>query len=640
MNVHAAEAVRAGTPVEPGAAAAVDAAAAVEGASERDRHRDRIAAAVHGEARAMPPGRLEELADRFGLDALETDVLAVLWVAAFEAELRAELATHEPFAAQISVRLVAALFGHPARVRLSSESPLLLWLMVREHALIDGGASLSVDPAIIAWLEGERELDRVLAGRARLLTAGWESPGWPLDATARRLHEGLERGRRSRLHVVADDSLAAGWFAAALGRRLGLPVLAVAAGALSADPEAAVRLHRQAFLDGCIPAVALADAALSQPAGVLPYPVQFVHGTGALASAGETQEIECTLAEPDAAERERLWRHLWPACAAWPAHELADLALCHEAGAGDIAAAAAGAPASAGEAALALRARARGDLGALARRIDARFGWDDLVLPEPVHLRLREIAFEARERARVWADPAAARLFPYGRGLVALFAGPPGTGKTMAAQVIAQDLGLDLLAVDLSAVVSKWVGETSQHLQQILSSRAAQRAVLFFDEADALYAKRVEEVRDAQDRFANLDSGHLMTALESYPGIVLLASNLMGNIDSAFLRRIRHVVDFPKPDAAARERLWRQAVAALFSPEHARLLDGDLARIARIEATGAVIKNAALSALFAARQAQRQPTLRLIGEMLARQLAKEGGSLTARELDELMETGA
>jgi SpoVK/Ycf46/Vps4 family AAA+-type ATPase len=161
--------------------------------------------------------------------------------------------------------------------------------------------------------------------------------------------------------------------------------------------------------------------------------------------------------------------------------------------------------------------------------------------------------------------------------------------------------------------------------------------VLFFDEADALYAKRVEEVRDAQDRFANLDSSHLMTALESYPGIVLLASNLKANIDSAFLRRIRHVVDFPKPGAAARQRIWRQVVQALFPHEHARALDGDLVRVARVEATGAVIKNAALSALFATRQSQRAPSVRLLGEMLARELAKEGAGLSTRELDGLLE---
>lgn len=611
---------------------------AVEARAERDLHRDRIVAALRDEAAALPTGRLAELMDRFGLSALEADVLAVLWVGAFDPELRAQLASREPFAGQITVRLVAALFLHAPRVRLASESPLLLWQMAQEHALIDGSAALMIDAAVIAWLEGENELDRVLAGRVQLLPAAPESPHWPVDALARRLHEGLQRGLRWRVRLVADDALAALWFASALGRRLGLPVLDVPPGALANEPDAAVKLHRQAFLDGCILCIALDDVVLSRPVGVLPYPLQIIHGEGPLPYAvSGVQDLDCELPAPDAAERERLWRHLWPECAAWPAHELSDLALCHDAGAGDIHAAAGTAPVNAKQAAQALRERARGDLGPLARRMECRFEWDDLVLPEPVHQRLKEIAFEARERARVWADPAAARLFPYGRGLIALFAGPPGTGKTMAAQVIAGDLGLDLLAVDLSAVVSKWVGETAQHLQQLLSSRVAQRSVLFFDEADALYAKRVEEVRDAQDRFANLDSSHLMSALESYPGIVLLASNLKGNIDSAFLRRIRHVVDFPKPGAVARERIWRQVVQALFAPEHGRALEGDLVRIARVEATGAVIKNAALSALFATRQSRQAPTARLLGELLARELAKEGAGLSARELEALLE---
>jgi DNA polymerase III delta prime subunit len=626
MTARRAAAIVREPPVEAGASA------------ERDLHRARILAAMQDEATTVPSGRLTQLVERFGLSPFEADVLAALWVGAFWPELRAQLARRESFAGQITARLVATLFGHPVRVRLPSESPLLLWQMVQEHALIDGSAALTIDAAIIAWLEGDNELDRALAGRVQLLPMAPEAPDWPLAAIARRLHEGLQRGQRWRLHLVCGDTLAARWFASAVGRRLGLPVLDVPAGALAAEPEAAVRLHRQAFLDGCIPCVALADAALSLPVGVLPYPLQVVHGEGGLPHATTgVHDLDYELHAPDAAERERLWRQLWPECAAWPGHELADLALCHEASVGDIAAAAGTAPESAKLAALALRERTRGDLGALARRIDSAFEWDDLVLPEPVHRRLKEIAFEARERVRVWAEPAAARLFPYGRGLVALFAGPPGTGKTMAAQVIAGDLGLDLLAVDLSAVVSKWVGETAQHLQQLLSSRASQRSVLFFDEADALYAKRVEDVRDAQDRFANLDTSHLMTALDGYPGIVLLASNLKANIDRAFLRRIRHVVDFPKPGAGERERIWRQIVRALFSAEHAGRLDADLVRIARIEATGAVIKSAALSTLFATRQSRREPSLRLLGEALARELAKEGAGLSTRELDGLLE---
>ena len=605
-------------------------------ALERTAQRERVLAALGGEQRPATGERLALLADRFGLSPLDADVLATLWVGAFEPELRAQLANREPFAGQVTVRLVAGLFGHAPRVRLASESPLLLWQMVEEHALIDGTAALTLDPAVLAWLEGEAELDRSLAGRARLLEAGVELPAWDVDGLAARLAQGLRQGTRWRLHLRSDDRSACQWFAAALGLRLGLAVLALPAGAVAPEPATALRLHRQAYLDGCVPCIALEDEPLSRPAGVLPYPLQIVHGAGPL-PAPAPHDLACDLPPPDAVEREALWRRLLPECIAWPAAVLADLALCHDSSIDDIVAVTGAAPADAGQAAQALRERSRADLGPLARRVDSPFDWNDLVLPPLVRARLQQLAFEARERARLWAEPAAARLFPYGRGLVALFAGPPGTGKTMAAQVIATDLGLDLLSVDLSAVVSKWVGETSRHLQALLSSRAAQGSILFFDEADALFAKRVEDTRDAQDRYANLDSSHLMTALETYPGIVLLASNLKASIDPAFLRRIRHVIDFPKPDLAARERLWRQVLGALFTPDQARSFEPELTRIARVEATGAIIKNAALSAAFATRQSGATPTLQTLADALAIELAKEGAGVSPRELKATLE---
>lgn len=613
------------------------------GTAERDACRERVRAALTGAALPLPTGRLQSLRPRFGLSLQEADILSLLWVCAYEPALRAQVVGLEPGGAQVTVRLALRLFGHPVRVRLASESPLLLWRMVQEHPLIDGSAALAPDPALLAWLDGEFELDRVLAGHVRVLEPGLELPSWPLDAAALHLHEGLRRGWRWRVHLRGNDAVAAHWFAAGLGRRLGLPVMSVSPGAFAADmqSDAAVHLHRQAFLDACVPCFADAEAALSRPHAVVPYPLQILHGDGALPDpAPGVLDAEWTLPAPDVAQRERLWCHVVPDAAAWPQAGLSDLALCHEAGVGDIVAAGATRPADPEHAAQALRAQRRSDLAPLAHRVDAGFGWDDLVLPPDVQHRLQDIAFEARERSRVWTEPGAAKLFPYGRGLIALFAGPPGTGKTMAAQVIAADLGLDLLSVDISAVVSKWVGETAQHLQQLLSSPAARRAVLLFDEADALYGKRVDEVRDAQDRFANIDTSHLMSALEAYPGIVLMASNLKANIDSAFLRRIRHVVDFPKPDAAARERLWQRMVAALFPADQAAALAPLLQRIARVEATGAVIKNAALSSLFAARRGGRAADLRLIGEMLARELAKEGAGLSARELDALLEAPA
>lgn len=617
-------------------------APAAGAATERDAHAARLTAALQGRLEPMPTGRVAVLGARFGLSQLEADVLAVLWVCAYETGLRLELLRHDALAAQVGVRPIAPLYGHAPRVRLSSESPLLLWRMVQEHALLDGSAALSPEPAVLAWLDGEQEPDRALAGRLRVLAPGKELPSWPLDEAARRLHEGLRLGQRWRVHLRTADALAARWFAAGVCARLGLAGVAVQAAGLSPEEltDAAVALHRQAFLDDAVPCLALADAALSRPPSVVPYPLQFLHGEGVLEPASGVQDAEWALAPPTSAERELLWRHACPEAASWPALELADLALCQDADVSDITGVAASRPAGPAAAAQALRSSRRGEPAPFVRRIDAVFGWDDLVLPTEVNRRLQDIAFEARERRRVWAEPEAARLFPYGRGLVALFAGPPGTGKTMAAQVIAADLGLDLLAVDIAAVVSKWVGETAQHLQQLLASAAARRAVLFFDEADALYAKRVDEVRDAQDRYANLDSGHLMTALEAYPGVVLMASNLKANIDIAFVRRIRHVVDFPRPDTPARERLWQRVVPALFGAHHGAALAPLLPRIARVEATGAVIKNAALSALFAARRAGRDPDLALLGEMLARELAKEGAGLSARELALCLETPA
>jgi len=609
----------------------------IDSGAERDAMRARIDAARRGTILALPQGRLVTLAELFGLDALEADIISVLWAAAFSSELRVELAPKEP-SNEITVALVAALFHHPLRIHLKSESALRLWRIADERPLPDGRSSLTLDPAVLAWLEGDDEVDRALAGRVYLLPPALELDHWPLGAVERRLREGLQQGQRWRVCLVGGDALAARWFAAALGKRLGFPVLDVPNGSLSDEPDTGVRLHRQAFLSRNIPCIAVEDAHLSRPQGVLPYPVQIVHGGQSAAQPGsEGRDLTIELLPPDPETRERLWRYMCPKCLVWPREALDDLVLCHEAGVSDIAAVAASAPENAVDAARALRERLRGDLGVLARRTESAFRWDDLVLPGAVERRLKEIAFEARERVRVWADPEAARLFPYGRGLIALFAGPPGTGKTMAAQVIAADLGLDLLTVELSAVVSKWVGETSQHIQQLLSSRAAQRSVLFFDECDALFGKRVEEVRDAQDRYVNMDTSHLMTALESYPGIVIMASNLKGNVDTAFLRRIRHIVDFTKPAAAARKQIWQRVVRTLFGRAQAEALTADLERVARIEATGALIKNAALSALFVSRHAQKEPDARLLGEMLARELAKEGAGISPRDLETVLE---
>src|SRR5262249_30896357 len=195
---------------------------------------------------------------------------------------------------------------------------------------------------------------------------------------------------------------------------------------------------------------------------------------------------------------------------------------------------------------------ARAQLDHHAQVLQSAFTWDDLVVGKDVRAALEDFTYEARSRNAFWERPEAQRLFPEGRSLVGLFCGPPGTGKTMSAQVIAGALGLALCRVNLATVVSKWVGELAQNLERIFTFARHRNLMLLFDEADALYGKRVNDVQDAQDRFANMDVSHLMTAVEAFDGVVILTTNLKSNIDPAFLRRIRYSVEFSKPDAAQR----------------------------------------------------------------------------------------
>lgn len=596
--------------------------------SEEGREDGRDLEAAHG--------RLAELAARFDLSAFEADVIAVLWATAFEPALRAACLLQDRFNAQITPRVVAAIFGHAPIVRLPSACPLRLWQLVEEHPLIDGSAALSIDPQIVAWLQREPELDRALLGHAEWLVPAFELPSWPIARWVAALRAGLERGLRWRIRLDTDDRALAAACAAAIAQRLGLPLLKIDAAGAAGDAQALnLRAHRQAFLDGCA-------LYFESPATVrgLPvaFPLQFVSASSPLPPVEGLRDLALPLPLPTREERRLLWRSALPASAAWPQAQQETLALQPDLRVSDIARVAASEPEDATAAVRALRTVVHGDFDGLAHRIDARFGWDDLVLPPPVRERLADIAFEARERDALWAEAGAARLYPQGRGLVALFAGAPGTGKTMAAQVIAAEIGLDLWRVDVSAVLSKWVGETAQHLQKILSSRTAKRAVLFFDEADALYGKRVEEVRDAQDRYANMDISHLMVALENYDGIILMATNLRANIDAAFLRRIRHFVEFPRPDPAARRAIWQRVAAGLFGAD--ALCADDLDRLARLDATGAQIKNAALSAAFVARRTGAPPDTPLFGRMLARELAKDGAGLSQRDLDAMLGDGA
>ena len=235
-------------------------------------------------------------------------------------------------------------------------------------------------------------------------------------------------------------------------------------------------------------------------------------------------------------------------------------------------------------------------LGELAIKIEPRYGWSDVVLPEDTLAQLHEICSQVRHRHRVLGEWRFERKLSYGKGLSALFVGPSGTGKTMAAEVIANELQLDLYKIDLSTVVSKYIGETEKNLAKIFGEAESSNAILFFDEADALFGKRTK-VSDAHDRYANIETSYLLQKMESYAGVAILATNFQENIDEAFARRIRFLVDFPFPDAERRQQIWRTH----FPAEAPTSREIDYAWLGQqLQITGGNIKNIALNAAFLA----------------------------------------
>lgn len=244
-----------------------------------------------------------------------------------------------------------------------------------------------------------------------------------------------------------------------------------------------------------------------------------------------------------------------------------------------------------------LRSGADGRMDVLAQRIEPLATWDDLVLPGPQLDTLREIAAHTRQMHVVYGDWGFAGKSTRGLGISALFSGTSGTGKTMAAEVLANELALDLYRIDLSAVVSKYIGETEKNLRRVFDTAEETGAILLFDEADALFGKRTE-VKDSHDRYANIEVSYLLQRMEAYAGLAILTTNFRSAMDTAFLRRIRFIVNFPFPDTAQRAEIWRR----VFPPQTP--VDGiDLGRLTQLSVAGGNIRNIAMNAAFLAADA-------------------------------------
>ncbi len=273
------------------------------------------------------------------------------------------------------------------------------------------------------------------------------------------------------------------------------------------------------------------------------------------------------------------------------------------------------------------RAHSNQGLGMLARKLIPRYTWNDLVLPSDRLAQLHEMCSGVRFAPIVFEQWGFDRKLSSGKGVNVLFAGAPGTGKTMAAEVLATDLGLDIYKIDLSALVSKYIGETEKNLEKIFREGHTSNAILFFDEADSIFGKR-SEVKDSHDRYANMEISYLLQRMEEYDGIVILATNLRKNMDEAFVRRMRGAIEFPMPEEVDRLEIWRRTfpVEAPLDP------NADLAFLARaFKFSGGNIKNIVLEAAFLAAQAGTAITMTHLVHATRREHQKTGRLIAATD---------
>ena len=268
------------------------------------------------------------------------------------------------------------------------------------------------------------------------------------------------------------------------------------------------------------------------------------------------------------------------------------------------------------------------ELNNRAVRIEPAYRWDQLILPAKQKEQLKRACSQVIYRHQVYGAWGMEKTTAYGRGVSLLFAGAPGTGKTMAAQVLAREIGLELYKVELAAVVSKYIGETEKNLEEIFEQAARGQFILFFDEADVLFGKRTE-IRDSNDKYSNMEAAFMLQKIEEYDGVTILATNYLQNFDEAFKRRMKFLIDFPLPDLEARRRIWKLAV-----PERMPLEEVDWEYLSRFSLSGSNIKNAVLYGAFLAAASHKAVGMAELLRGIRQEFAKSGKVLTHKEMGE------
>ncbi|QGZ38231.1 SpoVK/Ycf46/Vps4 family AAA+-type ATPase [Pseudoduganella flava] len=604
---------------------------------------------------------LVQLTTRLDLSPFERDVLLLCAAMEFDTGIAAQCARAQDNANRgyPTFGLALAMFDEPSWDALSPERPLRYWRLVdirQPQGVPLIAASLSIDERIVNFIKGLNYLDDRLA----MLVLPVAGPAEPLPPSQQAVAEAIAHAVAHPVEPVAatpalplvqllgPDSASKRAIAGQAARALGCQLYALDPASLPqavADVENFARLWQRESL--LLPLALYVDTDDLDPAGageahraainrllLRTGGVMFLATREPWARLGRAV-VSVDAAKPSTAEQQRAWQDVLTQEPERAASDAATLASHFNLNVDDIRRIAAQADGAAlaplWDSAL---LHARPALDQLAQRIDPVAGWDDLQLPDAETALLRQIAGQVAQRGAVYDEWGFRARMNRGLGISALFAGDSGTGKTMAAEVIARELHLLIYRIDLSAVVSKFIGETEKNLRKLFDGAEDSGAILFFDEADALFGKR-SEVKDSHDRYANIEVNYLLQRMEAYRGLAILASNRKGALDTAFLRRLRFIVNFPMPAPSQRERIWRR----IFPPE-TPLEELDWQRLAQFGLSGGSIHNAALNAAFLAARAGRKVDMPLVLEAIRGELRKLEKPVSEADFRQLAPAGA
>lgn len=564
-----------------------------------------------------PPPAIEQLCAAFGLSRFERAVLLLCAGVELDANFARVVA-----AAQQDARLPFPTFGlalaaldEPHWSALSPSGSLRRWRLidlVSSDSLTT--ARIRIDERALHYVAGVSHLDERLAGMLETVALDDELPASQLEQAYRAAHAwGSVRGERLPvIQLNGADRSSKRAVAAAACAHVGLGLYILRAEALplhAAELDAFMRLwQREMILEACALLIELPDGVGNEPQRDMAIArlLEELHGVCLVSSEGrrlvlQRRMLTLDVAKPTRVEQQALWqRQLGDAGAALNGQldAIGRHFVFSTDGIRSASVEALQTSNATGDLGSALwdvcRAHARPRMNDLAQRIIVTATWDDLVLPELQKHILRQIVAQVRQRTTVYETWGFGAGGARGLGISALFAGPSGTGKTMAGEVLASELNLDLYRIDLSHVVSKYIGETEKNLRRVFDAAEAGGVILLFDEADALFGKR-SEVKDSHDRYANIEISYLLQRMEAYSGLAILTTNMKSALDTAFLRRLRFVVQFPFPDAAQRAEIWRRIFPTQTPTEGL-----DVHQLARLQVAGGNIRNMALNAAFLA----------------------------------------